>query len=235
MAMWNPWRGCHKCSEGCQLCYIHKGDQRRGLDTNRIVRLPGFDAPVAKTASGAFKMKPDQTVYLCFSSDFLLEEADAWRPDCWRMMRQRPDLHFLFLTKRIHRLAQCLPEDWGDGWDNVTVCCTVENQRRADERLPLFASVPLKHRQIICQPMLGPIDLSAWLEGVEAVVVGGESDTQARPLDYAWVLALREQCLARDVRFTFRQCGTHFIKDGKAYTLNVRELTRQARLAGIDC
>ena len=235
MAMWNPWRGCHKYSEGCQFCYIHKGDQKRGADTNRIVRLPGFDAPVAKTASGAYKMKPGQTVYLCFSTDFLIEEADEWRPECWRMMRERRDLRFLFLTKRIRRLAQCLPEDWGGGWDNVTVCCTVENQRRADERLPLFASLPLKHRQIICQPLLGPIDLSAYLASVEAVVVGGESDPQARPLDYAWVLALREQCLAQGTRFTFRQCGTHFIKDGKNYTLGVRELTRQARLAGIDC
>ena len=48
-------------------------------------------------------MKPGQTVYLCFSSDFLVEDADAWRLECWQMIRERSDLHFLFLTKRIER------------------------------------------------------------------------------------------------------------------------------------
>jgi len=72
MAMWNPWRGCRKCSEGCRYCYIHKGDLRRGVDTNHIVKTDGFYAPVVKTKAGAYKMKPGQLVYLCFSSDFLL-------------------------------------------------------------------------------------------------------------------------------------------------------------------
>lgn len=42
MAMWNPWRGCHKCSEGCKYCYIHKGDDKRGIDTNSIVKTDKF-------------------------------------------------------------------------------------------------------------------------------------------------------------------------------------------------
>lgn len=46
MAMWNPWRGCHKYSEGCKFCYIHKGDIRRGIDTNNIVKTDNFNAPV---------------------------------------------------------------------------------------------------------------------------------------------------------------------------------------------
>lgn len=52
MAMWNPWRGCHKYSEGCLYCYIHKGDARRGVDTNQIIRTKGFDAPVQKKKMG---------------------------------------------------------------------------------------------------------------------------------------------------------------------------------------
>lgn len=234
MAMWNPWRGCHRVSEGCRFCYIHKGDAKRGVDTQQVVRLPDFDAPVRRLKSGEYRMKPGQTVYLCFSTDFLVEDADGWRAACWDMMRERPDLHFLFLTKRIERFAACAPSDWGEGWENVTVGCTVENQARADERLPVFQALPLRHRQIICQPLIGPIDLSAYLDGVEAVVVGGESDRDARVLDYEWVLAIREQCRARGVGFSFRQCGTHFRKDGRLYTLNPRELCRQARLAGID-
>ena len=234
MAMWSPWRGCHKFSEGCKFCYIHKGDARRGIDTNEIVKGEKFDAPVAKNKKGEYRMKGGQTVYLCFSTDFLIEEADPWRQECWDMMRERQDLTFLFLTKRIERLEQCLPPDWGEGWDNVIVGCDVENQAAADRRLPVFCALPLKHRDIICQPMLESIDLSKYLDNAELVVVGGESDAEARPLEYDWVLDIREQCIAKNVKFEFRQCGTHFIKDGKSYTLNVRELCAQARRAGIN-
>ena len=66
------------------------------------------------------------------------------------------------------------------------------------------------------------------------ITVGGESDKNARPLDYDWVLDIREQCVAQNVHFEFRQCGTHFIKDGKSYTLNVRDLCSQARKADIN-
>ncbi len=234
MAMWNPWRGCHKYSEGCRFCYIHKGDARRGIDTELIVRTDNFAAPLAKTKKGDYKMKSGQIVYTCFSTDFFLPDADPWRDECWEMIRARPDLTFLFLTKRIERFSACIPDDWGDGYDNVVIGCTVEDQACADFRLSLFDTLPIKHRNIICQPLLEAVDLSTHLKGVELVVVGGESDRDARPLDYAWVLSIRAQCMNADVRFSFRQCGTHFIKDGKAYTLNVRDLCRQARLAGID-
>lgn len=234
MAMWKPWRGCHKYSEGCKYCYIHKGDSKRGIDTDNIVKTDNFYAPVVKLKSGAYKMKPGQLVYLCFSTDFLIEDADVWRGECWRMMRERPDLHFVFLTKRIERFMDCIPDDWGSGYENVTVGCTVENQDRADYRLSIFKSLPIPHKNIICQPMLERIDLSDYLDGVELVVVGGESDKNARPLDYEWVLNIRQQCIAHGVNFEFRQCGTHFIKDGKEYTLNVRTLCSQARKAGID-
>lgn len=235
LAIWNPWRGCHRCSDGCKFCYIHKGDRRRGVDSDRIVRTDRFDAPVAKDRKGNFKIKPGQTVYTCFSSDFLIEDADEWRNECWEMMRARPDLHFLFLTKRIGRLARCVPADWGGGHENVTIGCTVENQKAADDRLPEFARLPIRHKNIICQPLLEKIDIEPWLQGVELVVVGGESDRSARPLDYEWVLDLRRQCLRAGTHFEFRQCGTHFIKDGKCYTLQVRDLCSQARRANIDC
>ena len=234
MPMWDPWRGCHRYSEGCKYCYIHKGDAKRGRDTDDIVRTARFDAPVARLKNGEYKMKAGGLVYLCFSSDFLLEDADGWRGECWDMIRQRPDLHFLFLTKRITRFMDCVPPDWGEGWDNVTVGCTVENQSRADERLPGFLKMPIKHRNIILQPMLEETDLSGYLEGVELVVLGGESDRDARALNYDWVLRVREQCAAHGVSFQFRQCGTHFIKDGKEYTVPVRQQSAQARKAGIS-
>lgn len=235
MAIWDPWRGCHKHSEGCKYCYIHKGDFKRNIDTNKVVKTDKFYAPIAKNKSGEYKIKSGQTVYLCFSSDFLIEDADEWRSECWKMMRERADLNFLFLTKRIERFTDCIPEDWNDGYDNVTVGCTVENQDRADYRLSVFKGLPIKHKNIICQPLLEEVYLADYLDNIESVVVGGESDINARPFDFAWVLAIREQCISHNVRFEFRQCGTHFIKDGKQYTLATRELCSQARKANIDC
>jgi len=150
------------------------------------------------------------------------------------MMQERSDLNFLFLTKRIERFMNCIPENWGDGYDNVIVGCTVENQRQADYRLNIFANLPIKYKHIICQPLLGSLYIEKYLHDVELVVVGGESDRDARPLDYDWVLDIREQCKRQNVHFEFRQCGTHFIKDGKQYSLAVKDLCAQARKANIN-
>lgn len=233
MAMWNPWRGCKKCSDGCLHCYIHKGDAKRGVNTNEIVRTKDFYKPLERLKNGNYKMKSG-TVYTCFSTDFLIEEADEWRPECWAMIKQRPDCTFLFLTKRIERFMDCLPDDWGDGYDNVVVGCTVENQKNADFRLRIFKDLPIKHKCITAQPLLGPINMEPYLDDMELVVVGGESDARARVLEYDWVLDMREQCVRKDVSFEFRQCGTHFLKDGRLYKLQKKDLCSQAKKAGID-
>ena len=118
MASWNPWRGCLKCSDGCLHCYIHKGDSKRNIDTNRIVKTKDFKKPIEKLKNGNYKMKAG-LVYLCFSTDFLIKEADEWRNECWKMIKERQDCTFLFLTKRIDRFMECIPKDWNDGYNNV--------------------------------------------------------------------------------------------------------------------
>lgn len=233
MAMWNPWRGCKKCSDGCLHCYIHKGDFKRKIDTTKIVKTKDFEKPTEKFKNGNYKIKSG-IVYLCFSTDFLIEEADAWRQDCWRMIKERPDCTFLFLTKRIERFMKCIPKDWKDGYDNVVVCCTIENQKNADYRLSIFKNLPIKHKCITAQPLLEKIVIEKYLDDIELVVVGGESDIKARPLDYSWVLDIRAQCIRKNVSFEFRQCGTYFIKDGKRYQLQTKDLMKQAKLSNIN-
>lgn len=234
MAIWNPWHGCHKHSDGCKFCYIHKGDYKRNVYTDNIEKTDKFYAPILKNRKGEYKIKSGQTVYLCFSTDFLIKEADGWRNECWEMIKERSDLTFIFLTKRIERFLECIPDDWNGGYDNVIVGCTVENQDRADFRLAIFDKLPIKHKNIICQPLIEKVDISEHLENIELVVVGGESDYNARVLNYDWVLSIRQQCIEREVHFEFRQCGTHFIKDGKTYNLNVKDLCSQAKKAGIN-
>lgn len=233
MAMWNPWRGCKKCSDGCLHCYIHKCDSKRNVNTNEIIKTKDFEKPIEKLKSGNYKMKSG-IVYLCFSSDFLIEEADEWRNDCWKMIKERHDCTFLFLTKRIDRFMKCIPEDWEDGYDNVVVCCTIENQKNADYKLSIFYDLPIKHKCITAQPLLERINIEKYLKAIELVVVGGESDYNARPLDFEWVLNIREQCIRKDVSFEFRQCGTYTIKNGKQYKILTKDLCKQAKLANID-
>jgi len=231
--LWSPWRGCKKYSEGCKHCYIHKSDAKKGIETIDIVPKDAFDKPLQKKKNGEYKLK-SSTVYLCFSTDFLIEEADTWRQDCWKSIKARKDITFLFLTKRIDRFLKCIPDDWNNGYENVIVCCTIENQETADYRLPILQKLPIKHKCITAQPLLENIEIEKYLDSIELVVVGGESDKNARPLDYDWVLNIREQCIRKKVEFEFRQCGTYFIMNGKIHKLYSKLLMSQARKAGIN-
>lgn len=233
--MWNLWRGCRKKSEGCANCYMHRDGERFGFDPCLVKKNLAFDLPVRKNRRGEYKIPGGELFFTCFTSDFLTEEADVWRREAWDMIRARNDCAFLFLTKRIERFTVSLPPDWGDGWDHVMVCCTCENQTRADERLPIFLDLPLKWRGIACEPLLGPLNLSPYLgPKIAEVSVGGESGPRARPCDYAWILAIREQCMAARVPFNFRQTGARFIMDGRLYHIK-RPLQRpQAKAANIN-
>lgn len=234
--MWNLWHGCHKLSAGCKHCYVYRGDARRDVDSSQVTQTKNFDLPVRKKRNGEYKIPSGTLVYTCFTSDFFVADADAWRPLAWEMIRQRSDLRFLMITKRIDRLAACLPPDWGDGYDHVTICCTVENQACADYRLPIYKEAPVRHKVIICEPLLERIDLEPYRIGewIEQVVAGGESGYDARPCDFDWVLRLREVCVKNNVAFWFKQTGAQFIKDGKRYRIERRLQHAQARKAGVN-
>ena len=235
MAKWNPWHGCVKYSAGCRNCYVYRMDAAYQRDASQVARTRGFADPVRKKRDGSWKIPPGETVWTCFSSDFLLDQADPWRAEAWDMMRRRPDLHFFFITKRIERLAQCVPPDWGDGYPNVSICCTVENQDRAEFRLPIYRDAPIRHKSLACEPLLEQLDLTAYLgPWVEELVCGGESGAHARPCRYEWVLSLREQCVRAGVPFYFKQTGANFIKDGRHYRIPRQLQHSQARRAGID-
>ena len=185
---WNPWHGCRKISEGCRHCYVYRQDERHDKDSSEVRKTSAFNLPVRRSRDGRFKVPAGEMVYTCFTSDFLLEEADAWRAEAWEMMRIRHDLRFLFFTKRIDRLAAVLPPDWGDGYENVVIGCTVENQAMADYRLLLFLATPVRHRLIVCAPLLGPLDIARYLSPA-VTEIGAE--VLAFPLEDVSALAAR--------------------------------------------
>lgn len=236
-ADWNPWHGCTKISPGCKYCYVYRQDEMYGstVESSLCRKTGAFNLPIKRKRDKSYKIPSGKIIFTCFTSDFLLSDADEWRPECWRMMKERSDCMFYFFTKRIDRLAECLPPDWCDGYDNVIIGCTVENQDRADYRLPIFKALPIKHKSIIVSPMLERVDLSSYLDGsIEEVSVGGESGVDARPCDYDWILDIRRQCVEKGVPFRFHQTGAHFIKDGKMYRIKRSYQLVQAKKAGID-
>jgi protein gp37 len=235
MNQWNPWHGCHKISAGCQNCYVYRIDSSFEKDASIISKTANFNLPVRKTRKGEYKLPAGETVYTCFSSDFFLEEADDWRIEAWQMIRSRSDLHFYIITKRIDRFEVNLPKDWGSGYDNVTICSTCETQDRADFRLPILLSLPLRHKAITCEPLLEQINLLHWLHpSIEKVIVGGESGDNARVCDYNWVLDIRAQCIEKKVAFHFKQTGARFMKEGRLYEIKRHDQHSQAAKAGID-
>lgn len=233
--MWNPWHGCSKFSEGCQNCYVYRTDTKYGRDSRIVEKNISFDLPISRKKNGEYRHPSGTFFWTCFTSDFLLDVCDNWRTEAWQMIKQRSDCHFLFITKRIHRFTVNLPDDWADGYENVSVCVTCENQARADERLPIFRSLPIRHKYIVLEPLLEHVDISAWLDSeIREVVVGGESGQEARICDFEWILALREQCVKADVSFRFKQTGSHFHKDGILYNIPRKLQHAQARKAAIS-
>lgn len=231
---WNPWHGCHKCSPGCANCFVYYLDAMRGRDAGVVTRSKtNFHLPLKKDRSGNYKIPSGSLVATCFSSDFFLEEADAWRSEAWELIRQRPDVTFLICTKRIARFNQCLPAGWNDGYDNVVVTVTCEAQEKAGERLPVFLSIRAKHKQIFVAPILEYVDLSKFLDKgkIDLVSVGGESYQNARVCDFEWVKKIKETCDRYNVNFTFYQTGNNFVMDGKRYTISHKQEYSQARKA----
>lgn len=135
----------------------------------------------------------------------------------------------LTFTKRPQRVADYLPPNWGDSWENVFFNVTCENQRRADECPPILHALPFKRKGIMCAPLIGQVDIDRYLaEGqIEQVLSSGENSAGSRPCHYEWVKSLYEQCKTHDVTFHFIETGSVFVKDGKTYHISNKQIQAQ--------
>ncbi len=220
--IWNPWHGCKKVSEGCQNCYMYFLDKQRGHDGAEIFRVKNnFDYPLQKDRFGNYKIRSGEFLRVCMTSDFFLAEADQWRSEVWKIMKIRSDVVFVLVTKRPERVSVNLPNDWNDGWENVWLNVTTENQKRADERIPILLDLPFKHKGIMVAPFIGEISLQKYLKSgqIENVWCGGENYDGARPLYQSWVVKLSQECRENDVSFAFFETGNIFIKNGEKFKI----------------
>ena len=107
MIIWNPWHGCHKVSEGCQHCYMYFLDRMRGIDTSKVSRNANFDMPLKRGRDGRFKVAPGMELLVGLSTDFFVEEADAWRDEAWAVIRKRPRQAQGLHGGTAHRPSRC--------------------------------------------------------------------------------------------------------------------------------
>lgn len=202
-------------------------DSQRGKNGADIYRTKaGFRYPLSKDRSGHYKVQSGEQLRVCMTSDFFLEEADEWRDEAWSIIRQRPDVVFFLLTKRPKRVRDCLPYDWDDGWENIFFNVSCENQKRANERIPILLSLPFKHKGIMCAPFIGSVSIREYLatRQIEQVICDGENYAGARPCHYEWVKKLRNECEEFNVTFTFIGTGRRFVKNGRTYMIEGSDL-----------
>jgi len=226
---YNCWHGCHKKSEGCLNCYVYRRDNSIGKDSNIISKTNNFDMPIKKDRKGNYKYEDGTTFMLCFSSDFFIEEADQWRDDVLKMIKQRDKCYFMCITKRPERIKECIKDL--DTYTNLDIYCTCENQKRLDERMPIYLDLPIKHKGLMIEPMLERIDISRYIDKLDLVTVGGESGVNARVCNFDWVKEIHEVCKKAHVDFYYHQTGAKLIVDGKLYNIKRKYQHSQARKA----
>lgn len=205
---WNPWMGCRHVSSGCAYCYMFRDLARYGQNPV-VIRRTG-----EKTFKAPLKWHDPERpsfVFACSMSDWFIHRADEWRDEAWSIIKQTPYLTYQILTKRPERIATCLPSDWGRGYPNVWLGVSVENQKAADERIPILLGNPATLYFVSYEPALGQVDFSyslgGWNRMLGWVICGGESGPKARPMDLDWARSARDQCIRAGVPFFLKQLG----------------------------
>ena len=214
-ATFNPWWGCTKVSPACKNCYADTWARRTGASLwgdaapRRFFGDKHWAEPLRWNAA-AEKAGVRRRVFCASMADVFEArgELDPHRERLWRLIEATPHLDWLLLTKRPENIAKML----GTATPNVWLGTTVENEEMAEKRVPALLSNPATVHFLSCEPLLGPLDLRPWLVSdthVSWVLVGGESGGGARPMQPAWALDIRDQCMAAEVPFHFKQWGEH--------------------------
>ncbi len=212
---WNPWQGYSEITEDYKYCNIPQVKNQYEQDLNQVFRSkpPTFNKPLTW---GEHKL-----VFTCSWSDFFIEEADEWRDEAWAIIKETPHLIYQILTKRPERILEHLPEDWGDGYDNVWLGVTIENTD-SKSRLHELVTVPSKVKFISAEPLLERIEFTQdemdilekyyhWL------ILGGESGNDNekylyRPCELEWLEYLVEIGIKTQTPVFVKQLGTYLSK-----------------------
>lgn len=230
-ATWNPVTGCTKISEGCRHCYAERMAMRlqaMGAENYR----DGFHVRCHENSLLLpFTWKRPRMIFVNSMSDLFHKEIPfEFLSRVFEVMNRTPHHTYQVLTKRADRLAELAPLlTWTP---NIWMGVTVERQDYTD-RINSLRLVGSAVRFISMEPLLGPIDTD--LNGIDWVIVGGESGPGARPMLEDWVIDIRDKCVRNGVLFFFKQWGgTQKKKNGRLLenrTWNEMPCTRKKVLA----
>ncbi|MCG7932124.1 MAG: phage Gp37/Gp68 family protein [Candidatus Thiodiazotropha lotti] len=215
----NPWWGCTKVGPGCDHCYAEAFDKRTGGNhwgrgsSPRTLSADNWRKP-KRWQKRAEKDGIRRKVFCGSMCDVFDKNApEGQRERLWQLIRETPMLDWQLLTKRAPNIEKHLPADWGDGYSNVWLGVTVEDQKHGLRRLDVLREIPAKVRFLSIEPLLedlGDIDLT----GIHWVIVGGESGHHARTMNPEWVWRIKDQCWWQGVPFFFKQWGGRKDKGG---------------------
>lgn len=201
---WNPVTGCSKVSAGCKNCYAERMAARlqamgnpRYADGFKVTLHPDLvDAPKS--------WKTPRKIFVNSMSDLFHEKVPlAFIKKVFATMRACPQHTFQILTKRSARLAELAPQlDWAP---NVWMGVSVEDND-AVYRIHDLLKVPAAVRFLSCEPLIGPCD-NMPLDGIDWVIVGGESGPGSREMKIEWVRSIYKQCRSAKAAFFFKQWG----------------------------
>lgn len=261
---WNPLVGCSKISEGCRNCYAIKEAHRLAGNPNAKISgvYQGLTERKGDRTewTGLVKFIPERleiplktrkpTMWFVNSMSDLFHESvgDSELNRIFSVMGQCPQHIFQVLTKRPDRMLDYMlrwkgllehtPRSFSDApippLPNVWLGVTVENQKTADERIPLLLQTPASVRFLSCEPLLEEVDLQLWARqtlkglrfeglsrqgevvepGIDWVIVGGESGSKARNCDTGWIYSIVRQCKNANVPCFVKQLGTNPIHCG---------------------
>ena len=226
---WNPWIGCTHAGSGCDHCYAEMQNKFRRWNggtwgnaaPRRVTAEQTWRDPLNwEDKARAGRVGKDAERWLVFAGDLCdifdrLGDKNA-RTRMWELFRQTPHLTWLILTKRPQHISKFLPADWGEGYRNVWLGVTVENRKNGYPRIKALRRVPATMRFLSCEPLLeGLPDIE--LTGIDWVIVGGESGSEARRFDVEWARAIRERCQESSVAFFFKQLGSAPFVDGSPF------------------
>lgn len=201
---WNPVTGCTKISSGCKYCYAERLAHRLQKMGQKRYRN-GFNVTLHPDLIKApLKWRKPRLIFVNSMSDLFHEKIpDDFIKAVFRIMCLADWHTFQILTKRSSRMAElCSHLPWPD---NVWMGVSVESQKEAF-RIKDLQQVPAAVRFLSMEPLLGPIsDLPS--DGVDWVIVGGESGPNARPMSKSWVIEIRNRCASSGIPFFFKQWG----------------------------
>ena len=211
-ATFNPWTGCTAISPACDHCYAKTLVERWGGDFAQRKRTSAanWKKPVAWNRKAAAARKRMKVFCASLADVFDNQAPEEWRAELWEIIRATPWLDWQLLTKRPQNIAKMLPADWGNGWANVWLGTTAENEEQYLRRWPHMEGLPAKLRFLSYEPAIGDIgDLGFGVSRAapDWVICGGESGAGARPMHPEWAASVFRQCWMAGIPFFFKQWG----------------------------